>query len=121
MAARGTSLLMSGGFMHFHVRIRHWVAWWFYVGVVCGVIALVNILGRNLSPTQKDIVLIVGALFWLLGGLACYGYDGVRIEMPPKSSGIAAGPETSRQQMEWHFASEFVLPGNRKNILPPRY
>ena len=40
--------------MHFRVRIRHWVAWWFYVGVVCGVIALVNILGRrSLAHTGK--------------------------------------------------------------------
>lgn len=106
--------------MHFHVRIRHWVAWWFYVGVVCGAIALANILGRSLSPTQIKLVLIVGAMFWLLGGLACYGYDGVKIEMPPKPSGNTAGPGTLRQ-MEWHYASEFLLPGNRKSILPPRY
>ena len=107
--------------MHFHVRIRHWVAWWFYVGVVCGVIALVNIVARDLSPTQKDVVLMVGAMFWLLGGLACYGCDGVKIEVPSQTCGIPTGPGTSRQQMEWHCASEFVLPGNQKSILPPRY
>jgi hypothetical protein len=106
--------------MHFHVRIRQWVAWWFYVGVVSGVIALVNILGRDLSATQIKVVLIVGAMFWLLGGLACYGYDGVKIELPPQPSRIPARSGTSRQ-MEWHFASEFVLPGNRKSLLPPRY
>jgi hypothetical protein len=106
--------------MHIHVRIRHWVVWWFYVGVVCGVVALVNIPGRNLSPTQIKVVLIIGALFWLLGGLACYGYDGVKIELPPQPSRIPAEPHASRQ-LEWHFASEFVIPGNRKSILPPKY
>lgn len=99
--------------MHFHVRIHHWVVWWFYVGVVCGVIALANILGRNISDAQIKLVLIVGAMFWLLGGLACYGYDGVKIEMPPKPSGNTAGPGTLLQ-MEWHYASEFVLPGTEK-------
>jgi hypothetical protein len=106
--------------MHIHVRIHHWVLWWFYIGVICGVVAVVNILGRNLSPTQEKVVLMVGVLFWLLGGIACYGYDGVKIEIPDKSPRNIVEPATSRQ-LEWHYASEFVLPGNRKSILPPKY
>jgi hypothetical protein len=106
--------------MHIHVRVRHWVLWWFYVGVVCGVVALVNILGRDLSPVQIKVVLIIGVLFWLLGGLACYGYDGVKIELPSQHSRINAEPRVLGQ-LEWHFASEFVLPGSRKSILPSKY
>ena len=105
--------------MHIHARIQHWVLWWIYVGVICGIVALVNVLDRNLSPVQLKLVVIVGALFWLLGGLACYGYDGVKIEIPqkPRTDGGPGRP----QQTEWHAASEFVLPGNRKSILPPKY
>jgi hypothetical protein len=106
--------------MHIHIRIHHWVVWWFYVGVVCGVVALVNILGRNLSPAQVKVILLIGALFWLLGGLACYGYDGVKIDAPAQPSGNTVKPHTSRQ-LEWHYASEFVLPGSRKSLLPPKY
>jgi len=93
---------------------------WFYVGVICGVVALVNIFGRDLAPTQVKVILMVGAIFWLLGGLACYGYDGVKIDVPARPLRSAVGPEPSRQP-EWHYASEFVLPGNRKSILPPKY
>ena len=65
--------------MHIHIRIHHWVLWWFGVGIVCGVVALVNILSRDLTRTQDRVVLVVGVLFWLLGGLVCYAYDSVQI------------------------------------------
>ena len=66
--------------MHIHVRIHHWVLWWFGVGIVCGVVALVNIFSRDLTHIQDRVVLVIGVLFWLLGGLVCYGCDSVRIE-----------------------------------------
>jgi hypothetical protein len=106
--------------MHHHLQIRHWVVWSLYFGVVCGVVALINILARNMSSTQDIIVLLFGALFWLLAGIACYGYDGVKIELPARLSGNKTGPPTVRQR-EWRAASEFVLPGTRKSMLPPKY
>jgi hypothetical protein len=66
--------------MQIHVRIHHWVLWWFGVGIVCGVIALVNIFTRDLTRIQDRVVLAIGVLFWLLGGLVCYAYDSVQIE-----------------------------------------
>ena len=66
--------------MHIHVRIHHWVLWWFGVGIVCGVVALVNIFSRDLTHIQDRVVLVIGVLFWLLGGLVCYAYDSVQIE-----------------------------------------
>jgi hypothetical protein len=39
--------LMGG--CHIHLRIHHWVLWWFGVGIVCGVVALVNIFSRDLA------------------------------------------------------------------------
>jgi hypothetical protein len=107
--------------MHFHVRIRHWVISWCYVGIVCGAVALVNIFFRDLSPTQVRVTLIIGALFWLLGGLACYGFEGVKIEPPVQPPCKGVEPPSSPQQKEWRSASEFLLPGNRKSLLPPRY
>ena len=66
--------------MHIHLRIHRWVLWWFYVGVVCGVVALINILSRDLTRIQDRIILVIGVLFWLLGGLICYACDSVQIE-----------------------------------------
>ena len=105
--------------MHIHVRIHHWVLWWFYVGIVLGAIAVVNILFRDLSREQERIILIVGAMHWLLGGLVCYACEGIQIE-----SRHAAEAEKSAArlpQTEWHPASDFLLPGNRKSLIPPKY
>ncbi len=106
--------------MHLHVRIHHWVLLWIYVGIACGAVALVNILGRTLSPDQETWILVIGVLFWVIGGVICYARDAVRIETPrheaAKSSDAPVPP-----QVEWHSASDFVLPGNRKSILPPKY
>lgn len=35
--------------MYIHLRIHHWVLWWFDVGIVCGAVALVNIFSRDLT------------------------------------------------------------------------
>jgi hypothetical protein len=72
--------------MHIHLRIHHWVLWWFGVGIVCGVVALVNIFSRDLTRVQDRIVLAIGVLFWLLGGLVCYAYDSVEIEEHSRTS-----------------------------------
>jgi hypothetical protein len=106
--------------MHIHVRVHHWVLWWFYLGVICGGVAIINILGRNLTPTQTKVILVLGAFHWLLGGLVCYAVEGVRIAPPPQLPKDTDRSPAS-QQTEWHSASEFLLPGSRKSILPPRY
>jgi hypothetical protein len=111
-------------FMHFHVRIHHWVLWWFVVGVVLGGVALINILFRDLSRTQERIILIIGALNWLTGGVICYGFEGVQIEKPHAPAKGDASPARNiegRSQKEWHAASDFVLAGNHKGFLPPKY
>lgn len=108
--------------MHIHVRIHHWVLVWFYVGVVCGAVAVVNILFRNPDPAQVKWILVIGALHWLIGGTLCYAWDAVRIE---KRGREPQKPRPARPRVaslpEWHYASEFVLPGNRKSLLPPKY
>ncbi len=106
--------------MHVHVKIRHWVMWWFYLGVVCGVIALVNIFFRDLSPVDIKLVLIFGVLHWVLGGVVCYCFDGVKIEKPVRPFAKVSQPDAS-PQTEWHSASDFVLPGGRRSLLPPKY
>ena len=63
--------------MHIHLRIHHWVLWWFYVGVVCGVVAMVNIFTRDLSRSQDHIILLFGIIFWALGGVVCWATDSV--------------------------------------------
>ena len=47
--------------MHIHLRIQRWVVWWFYVGVVCGVIALSIILGHQFTRAQEETLTLVGS------------------------------------------------------------
>ena len=54
--------------MHIHLRVHHWVLWWFYVGVACGAVALVNFLVRDLTRTQERVIVAMGMLFWPAGG-----------------------------------------------------
>lgn len=106
--------------MYTHIRIHRWVLWWFYIGIVCGAIALINILGRDLSPVQIKYVLAFGVLNWVLGGVVCYCCGGVKIGPQAKRAKKPDQPGAP-QQREWHSASDFVLPGNRKSLLPPKY
>ncbi len=104
--------------MQLNVRIRRWVIWWFYVGVFCGGIALANIFGRDLTPYQDRVLLLIGALHWILGGIVCWAFQSVKLEHPappPEPRQAAAAPVIT----EWHPASEFLLPGNRRSLLPP--
>lgn len=106
--------------LHFHLHIQHWVVWWFYVGIVCGVVALTNVFLRNLSETQIKLVLVFGVLHWVLGGVICYCIDGVRIAPPPER--VTPAPRAGVPlETEFHSASEFLLPGNHKSVLPPTY
>jgi len=105
--------------MYIHLRIHRWVIWWFYVGVVCGAIALVSILGHGLTGAQDRIILIVGVIHWLLGGVVCWAYECVKVESPRSSpphtvqKPVGTAPET-----QWHPASDFLLPGRRHSLLP---
>jgi hypothetical protein len=59
-------------------------------------------------------------LFWLLGGLVCYACDSVQIEKPRQPAPHDEAPR-AEQQKEWHAASDFLLPGGRKSLLPPKH
>ena len=105
--------------MHIHLRVHPWVLWWFWLGVILGGVAILNILSRNLSREQEMFLLLVGGANWILGGVICYAIEGVkivRIQEEPHNQ----APQLSESR-EWHAASDFLLPGNRKSILPPRY
>ena len=103
--------------MHIHARIHRWVIWWFYVGVICGVVALANILGRDLTRSQERLLLAVGIAHWLLGGIICYACEGIRFNAPSKKTTFEREPEQMHRHEEWHAASDFLLPGNRKGLL----
>jgi hypothetical protein len=103
---------------HIHIRIHKWVIWWLCLGAVCGAIALVNILFRDLTRTQDKVILVVGIVNWVLGGIVCWAFEGVKISSAPPEQKPPARHEEAK---EWHSASDFILPGGRKSILPPRY
>ena len=106
--------------MHYHLRIHHWVVEWFFVGVICGIVALVNIFARTVSPGQIDIILFFGVLYWAIGGVICYAHEHLKIEQPSRYNRTTSEHQV-REQREWHAASDFLLPGNRKSLIPPRY
>jgi hypothetical protein len=104
--------------MDLHVRVHRWVVWWFYIGLVCGIVALANIFSRNLTRSQEDLVLILGVIHWVLGGVVCYSFDGVKLESPKRApKPEPRSPAHPVEEKEWHFASEFLQPG-RKRLLP---
>jgi len=106
--------------MYIHVRIHRWVLWWFYVGAVCGIVALVNILVRDLSRTQEKIVLVIGLCFWLLGGLVCYGCGSVQIDNGSQQP-THDGASRLHRLKEGHFILGFVLPGHRIRLRSPKH
>ena len=107
--------------MQIHLRIQRWVVLWFYLGVLCGVIALVNILGHRLSPVQDRVLLIVGMAHWLLGGIVCWAFESIKVEPRQDSPLPIEKPSGTTPETEWHPASDFLLPGRRQNLLPWRH
>jgi hypothetical protein len=70
--------------MHVYARVHRWVIWWLYVGAVFGLIAAVNILTGDLTRTQERVIVVIGVLFWTLGGFVCHAYEGVKFQRSPK-------------------------------------
>jgi hypothetical protein len=105
---------------HVHVRIHRWAVWWFSIGVVGGIVALVNILGRHLTRSEEQTFIIVGLVHWFLGGFICWALQGIQVQPPPELPDQQL-PTRAGQETEWHPASDFLLPGGGKRLLPPRY
>lgn len=108
--------------MSIHLRVHRWVVWWFWLGVVFGAVALINVLVRDLPRPEDKVVLLVSALFWLIGGVFCFALEGVKME---SHTDLADRRDSARSRVlaehESHSASDFVLPGNRKSLLPFRH
>jgi Na+/melibiose symporter-like transporter len=60
-----------------HLHIQRWVVWWFYVGLVCGVVAMVNVFTRDMTRSQDHLILLVGIIFWVLGGVVSWAAEGI--------------------------------------------
>ena len=104
--------------MYIHLRIRQWVLWWICLGVVCGAVAVLNIVTRNLTKSQEGIILFIGVMNWVLGGVICWAF-GIEIGNPVLPHSPAKETHAA-PDVEWHSASDFLLPGHRK-MLPPKY
>jgi hypothetical protein len=100
----------------FHVR--QWVLWWLYVGVACGVIAVSNIVFGDLTRSQEHALIFLGIMHWLLGGLVCWAFGGIRIA-PPMQPPPDKHFDNAGHEEEWHAASEFLFPGGGHTLLPP--
>ena len=95
------------------LRVHRWVIWWIYVGLICGTIAVVNILAHSLTPRQDRILIVMGAAHWLLGGIVCWASEGVKMQSRDSSIAGQKAPETG-PATEWHPASDFLIPGVRR-------
>ena len=89
------------------IRIRRWVAWWFCLGVICGAVALINIFFRDLTRKQDQVILFLGVVHWLLGGLVCWAWEGVRLDKTKRDA--AQKPATNIAQEPEHVASQLVV------------
>ena len=105
---------------HIHLRIHRWVVWWFYIGLIGGVVALVNILGRHLTRSEEETLVILGVVHWFLGGFICWALEGIQVQAPPEAAEYRPLARIA-PEMEWHPASDFLLPGRGKRLLPPKY
>ena len=103
---------------HVHLRIHRWVIWWFYFGVVCGLVALVNILGRTLTRTQEHILLIVGISHWILGGFICWAAEGVQVHSVQQHDKPSLTSEGRKHTLD--RSSEPVMGRNTREILVKR-
>lgn len=108
-------------FLHRRVHIHRWVVWWMVLGVVCGIVAVTNILEHNLTRSQERVLILTGILNWILGGVICYASEGIRIEPPSHPAEKTAPKILPPHDEEGHAASDFLLPGSRKSLLPPKY
>jgi hypothetical protein len=105
---------------HVHVRIHRWVVWWFYLGIAGGIVALVNILGRDLTRSTEHVLLVLGVIHWLLGGLVCWSLEGIQIHVPQPARKISQQVRLGFHEGP-HHVSEYVLPGGGKTWLTRKY
>jgi hypothetical protein len=59
--------------------------WWFSLGIVCGAVAVVSILLRELTRSQEDATLGIGIVFWVLGGTVCWASNAVQRHERPSA------------------------------------
>ena len=108
-------------FLHRRVHIHRWVVWWMVLGVVCGIVAVTNILEHSLTRAQEKVLILMGVMNWILGGLICYASEGIRIEKPSHPTEQSTPKPVLHDDEEGHAASDFLLPGSGKSLLPPKY
>ena len=107
--------------MDLHLRVHHWVFDWFVIGVICGAVVLVNVVFRKPSADDIALSLFFGGLYWIIGGVVCYVLEAVRFEPPQHAERETLRRPELADQREYHYASDFVLPGNRRSLLPWRH
>ena len=71
--------------MHVHLHVHRWVIWWLWFGVLCGLVASVNLLTHTLTREQEDVIVFLGVLYWALGGVVCWALDGARYQKPDRT------------------------------------
>ena len=101
------------------IHLHRWVIWWFWLGVVGGIIALPNILFRDLTHVQERVLLLIGSLHWLLGGLVCWARESVTLEQEARKRNGAAISIAESREPDTNVLSE--LQEHQSRLVSPRH
>jgi len=74
---------------------------------------------REITRTEERVILVIGMLFWSMGGLVCYAYDSIQIEKANQAP--TSEPPKVEEPREWHSAADFLLSGSRRSLLQPKF
>jgi len=98
--------------MHSYAHHHHWLVEWLYLGLICAVVVLVNILARTVTEDTTIMVLSFGAIAWLVGGIVFYGVEHLHsIEASQSEPSEQTMRRSELQPVVWHCASDFLIPG----------
>jgi hypothetical protein len=103
------------------IRFHRWVVWWFGLGVIGGVLALGNIFLLDLNRLDERVILLFGIAHWLLGGLVCWAFEGVRLETELQTQDLVSGKVITDtvEEPKQNVASELIARQNRQ--ISPRH
>ena len=68
---------------------------------------MINIFFRDLTRFQEKVILFVGVVHWLLGGLVCWAWEGVRLDKANEAA--SKSPKEIEREREQDAALGVVI------------
>lgn len=100
------------------IKLHRWVVWWFCLGILGGALALGYIFFLDLPRLDERVILLFGLAHWLLGGLVCWAFEGVKLETESHTQDLVSGePTTDIVEEPKQNARELIARQNRQMSL----